>query len=743
MATVPSGATTGNVIVFASGVNSNGISFTVWPNISSLSVPNGPAGTSVTISGLNFGSTQGTSSVTFNGVTATTTSWGSTSVAATVPNGAKTGNVVVTVGGNPSNGANFIVGIVSSPVYHLHNATGSAPGTNLLSLDAAAPPSAFLQSPNLKGQGPGFINIYVFTTALGSVGVIPPGATVTFSFWMNETTAVSGLFPSPTLAYLTAGGIIGGICSPTSPTALTTTLTEFQFSCTVPNAVPLDSGNDFWLYVEVSWTSNIKQSVQVQVYFDGTPNGNYDSQVTIPEVLTPVIGSLSPNPGTPGTAVTIDGSSFGATQGTSTVSFGGVPASVTSWGNTQIVATAPCAAGPVVVTVGGVSSSPVIFSVPQPTILSVSPPSASIGASITIAGSNFVQTPCVTSTSFNGISSTPTSVSATQVVAPVPAGFTQGPLVVNVGSITSAPVPFAALGTINGTVTAAAGGGAVSGASVQALQSNNVVASATTVSNGSYAISNLPAGTYDVRFSASGYGTAIAPGNSVLYGASTVVNASLSPPGIISGQVTQSNGTTAIPGANVAAASGSSAAGSATTDSNGNYTISTLAPGSYTAVASATGFVTQTSGSVSVASSNTTTQNFSLPNASAQSVISYFYDELGRLIGASDSQGNTATYSYDAVGNLLSVSVNPSSQVSIVGFDPVHGAAGTSVTISGTGFSSTASQDTVTFNGTTATVTSASSTQLIVTVPAGATTGPIKVVSPSGSATSSSSFTIP
>ncbi len=46
------------------------------------------------------------------------------------------------------------------------------------------------------------------------------------------------------------------------------------------------------------------------------------------------------------------------------------------------------------------------------------------------------------------------------------------------------------------------------------------------------------------------------------------------------------------------------------------------------------------------------------------------------------------------------------------------------------------------FNGTAATVTAASATQLTVTVPAGATTGPIAVTSPAGTATSALPFTV-
>ncbi|WP_175304441.1 RHS repeat domain-containing protein [Candidatus Nitrospira nitrificans] len=36
----------------------------------------------------------------------------------------------------------------------------------------------------------------------------------------------------------------------------------------------------------------------------------------------------------------------------------------------------------------------------------------------------------------------------------------------------------------------------------------------------------------------------------------------------------------------------------------------------------------------------------------------YIYDDLGRLSQMIDGQGNVATYTYDAVGNLLSITRN-------------------------------------------------------------------------------------
>ena len=68
----------------------------------------GAVGASVTITGTSFGSTQGSSTVKFNGTAVTTIgSWSATSIVATVPTGATTGNVVVNVSGVTSNGVSF------------------------------------------------------------------------------------------------------------------------------------------------------------------------------------------------------------------------------------------------------------------------------------------------------------------------------------------------------------------------------------------------------------------------------------------------------------------------------------------------------------------------------------------------------------------------------------------------------------------------------------------------------------
>ncbi len=136
-----------------------------------------------------------------------------------------------------------------------------------------------------------------------------------------------------------------------------------------------------------------------------------------------------------------------------------------------------------------------------------------------------------------------------------------------------------------------------------------------------------------------------------------------------------------------------------------------------------------------------------IPSAYAQAAsIYYVYDNLGRLGAVVDQQGNVATYSYDAVGNILGIGrVNVADLPGAVGislFSPSAGRVAATIEIFGKGFSATPAQNTVTFNGTAATVLTAATNRLTAAVPAGATTGPIAVTTPLGSATSSTSFTV-
>jgi YD repeat-containing protein len=471
-----------------------------------------------------------------------------------------------------------------------------------------------------------------------------------------------------------------------------------------------------------------------------TVNGVTGNSYTF--TVSPGINGIAPAQGNVGTSVTISGTNFGTTQGS--VTFNGVPASLSSWSNTSIKVTVPSSAttGNVAVVVNGESTTGPVFTL-LPVINSLSPTAGPVGTVVTVSGSNFGSTQGISSVAFGQFFAVPTQWSQDKIVVPVPLGAVTSSVVVTVSGLPSNAPPFtvgaAANGSITGVVTNAGNGSPLSGASVQALQSNVPIGSATSAANGTYTISNLAPGNYDLLCSAAGFGTSVIPGNSVAPGGITTVNVPLGSPGTIAGTVTQSNGVTPIVGANVTVIEGNDSVASATTSVSGAYSVSNLGVATYGLQVSSSGYMTGNQAGVSVSAGQTTTANFSL---TGQSTITYTYDELGRLVGVADSIKGSAGYSYDAVGNIKSIARSGASQVSVLDFTPKSGPVGTAVTVSGTSFNGNAQQDAVSFTGASATATSATSNQLAVTVPTGATTGPITVTTPNGTATSSASFTV-
>lgn len=122
----------------------------------------------------------------------------------------------------------------------------------------------------------------------------------------------------------------------------------------------------------------------------------------------------------------------------------------------------------------------------------------------------------------------------------------------------------------------------------------------------------------------------------------------------------------------------------------------------------------------------------------------YFYDELGRLVGVVDGQGNVAVYNYDEVGNLLSIQRQTAgaSGIGIFLLAPDRGLVGAQVQINGFGFSPTPADNQVAFNGTPASVSSATANTLVTLVPSGATSGPVTVTNANGTAMSPRAFTV-
>ena len=119
-------------------------------------------------------------------------------------------------------------------------------------------------------------------------------------------------------------------------------------------------------------TLNVRWTLDAVDTFSGTPlwgeidlyAATLDGTPVVP--IGPAIAAISPISGTVGTQVTITGSGFGAGQGSNAVTFNGVAAVPSSWSETQIQAQAPAGAssGNVAVTVAGVASDGVYFTMP-------------------------------------------------------------------------------------------------------------------------------------------------------------------------------------------------------------------------------------------------------------------------------------------------------------------------------------------------------------------------------------------
>ncbi len=112
----------------------------------------------------------------------------------------------------------------------------------------------------------------------------------------------------------------------------------------------------------------------------------------------------------------------------------------------------------------------------------------------------------------------------------------------------------------------------------------------------------------------------------------------------------------------------------------------------------------------------------------------------GGLVQATNGIIYGTTYAgglYDQGGTVFSMNVGLGAFVKTV---PASGAVGTAVTILGTDLSGATS---VKFNGTAATFTVVSGTEITTKVPTGATTGTVKVVTPSGTLSSNVAFRVP
>ena len=433
------------------------------PSITSVNPASGLVGASVAISGANFGAIEGTSSVTFNGVAAVPATWSAASIVLSVPAGATTGNVVVTVGGAASNGVNFTVTVPAPSIASLNPSSGLV-GTSVTIGGANFGAAQGTSAVNFNGIAAAPTN----WSAASIVVPVPVGATagnvlVTVGGVASNGVNFTVTAPGPSIASLNpASGFVGAsvtISGANFGASQGTSTVTFNGIAAVPTSwnttsivVPVPAG---------ATTGNVVVAV------GGVASNGASFTVTAP---APSITSLNPSSGLVGTSVTIGGANFGAAQGTSAVNFNGIAAAPTNWSAASIVVPVPvgATAGNVLVTVGGVPSNGVNFTVtaPGPSIASMNPSSGFVGTSVTVTGANFGATQGTSSVNFNGIAAAPASWSATSIVVPVPAGATTGNVQVTVGGVASNGVSFTVQTDTTApvvTITAPANNATVSG----------------------------------------------------------------------------------------------------------------------------------------------------------------------------------------------------------------------------------------------------------------------------------------
>ena len=382
----------------------------------------------VTISGSNFGATQGTSTVTFNGTNAgAIVTWSNTIIRVAVPNGATTGSVVVTVDGVAS-GSSSSFTVTNSPII-ANLSPGSGPvGTNVT--------IAGLNFGATQGTSTVTFNgVPAVASAWSDTGIsvaVPSGAStgpVVVTVGTSSSTGTRFAVPPVLTSVSPAAGAAGtlvtisgsgfGSTQGTGTVWLGTTFgTVVSWSDTqIVAAIPSNSS---------SGTAQVQQA--------GAWSG------TVPFVVnTATISNVTPASGLPGTQVTITGTGFGAQQGSGQVWLGTANGVVQSWSDTQVVAlvAAGSASGNAVVLQNGVASNAVPFAVNTPQITSVSPTAGPVGTSVTISGSGFGSLQGAGGVQVGSMSGQVVSWSDSQVVATVAAGSLSGIVAVTQNAVQS------------------------------------------------------------------------------------------------------------------------------------------------------------------------------------------------------------------------------------------------------------------------------------------------------------------
>ncbi len=329
------------------------------PTVTSISPNSGAVGSSVAITGTNFGSAQGSSTIKLNGTTALVANWSNTSIVAVVPANATSGLFSVTVNGQTANSSSFsvtalpsgwsdgdigTVGIAGSASYS--NGTFTVQGAGTVGGNADGFNFAYQ---SLSGDGTILARVLSMQGfPCGTVGVM-----------IRES-----LNANSTNAYVEVGSIYTGSIRNTNLIYRSTTggssSSAHVYIPNLPYYVKLvRAGNSFTGSVSAdlfTWVpiSNVSITMAQNVYVglavssSSTTNSTtatFDSvSVSSSAMSAPAIATMSATTGSAGTQIGISGTNFGASEGSSVVTINGVPMTINAWSASAILFTVPAGA---------------------------------------------------------------------------------------------------------------------------------------------------------------------------------------------------------------------------------------------------------------------------------------------------------------------------------------------------------------------------------------------------------------
>ncbi|MBC7880371.1 MAG: hypothetical protein H7Y37_03490 [Anaerolineae bacterium] len=336
VATVPNAATSGTITVTnSSGASdTSALSFTVTsapPFIIGFSPISGPIGTSVTITGGNL---NGASSVKFNGISASFVVNNTTTIQATVPSGATSGQIMVTTPtGTITSIDNYTVTPTGSPAV-----SGFSPTSGAVNSQVAISGANFTNVSTVKFGD--LAAIFTVNSSTQITAIVPNGAiTAPIAVTTNSGTATSATSfivttPTPTITGF----------SPTSGAVGTPVLIS-GINFTGATAVKFN-GIDATTYAvnsDIQISATVPSGATTGPITIVTPigSGSSFSIFTVIMAGAPMLSSFTPQIGAPGTVVTITGSNF---SGITNAQFNGLGANFSVISGTQVTATVPSGA---------------------------------------------------------------------------------------------------------------------------------------------------------------------------------------------------------------------------------------------------------------------------------------------------------------------------------------------------------------------------------------------------------------